>query len=1011
MLNHSVEAEPASLVRPIHTAVLGRARFHVQGLQRHADMKRRLEHRLATAAGVRHVSASTVTSNVLVHFDPAIPLGHIARRLAAALTDRAPDANDDRAQRSEARHWHAMSFARAAEELQTSSAEGLSNAEAQRRLATHGRNSLAALVGRSNASILVDQFKSLPVALLAVAAVVSLATGGAALEAGAIFAVIGLNATVGFLTESRSERTIQGLARTAHAATRVIRDGRPVEVEAHSVVPGDLLALQRGSLIPADARVVSASELTVSEALLTGESFPMTKTSKVIAERRPLADRTNMVYRGTVVTGGSGTAVVVATGAQTEAGRVQQLIAAAGTPETPMQRQLSELGGQLVWLSTMVCSGVFGLGLLRGFAFVQMLRSATSLAVAAIPEGLPAVATTSLAIGIEEMRRRDVLVRRLDAVETLAAVQVICFDKTGTVTLNEMAVAKIVCGASPLLEGDASRVGSATDPRLARLLEVAVLCNETRIENSTDGQVRLNGSATENALVQRALTSGVDVVTLRRRYPTLLVRQRTESYRFMATVHAAEDAAAPARLVAVKGSPSEVLKRCRWELGGDLKPQPLTEVRRAAIERANAEMAEDALRVLGFAYQEHDPSVSPAEVAIEDLIWLGLVGLADPVRPGMRELMATFHRAGVRTVLVTGDQKATARSVARELGLSETGDIEALDADDLDRLQPGELAAAARRAHVFARVSPAQKLRIVRALQQAGLIVAMTGDGVNDGPALKAAEIGIALGRNGTDAAREVADVVLETDDLTALAAAVEYGRATNTNIRKTIHYLLSTNLSEILVVLAATAIGAGEALTPMQLLWINLVSDVLPALALTCEPPPPDAMERGPLPANQPILQRPDFAMLAGEAAVLGAGAMAAGALGTLRYGWGSAQSRSMLFTSLVTAQMLHAVTCRRDPSDTSRRGALPPNRLLTGALALSFAAQAAALIVPGLRTLLGVAPLGPLDVAMTLACGVLPFLANGAANKLASPAPRAHLSGAPPGCDSHAQESLAAS
>ena len=996
MLAQAVEAERgAPPVRPIHTAVAGRARLHVAGLRQSPDIKRRLERGLKSAAGIRDVAVSTVTSNVLVQFDPAIPLGRIVQRVAATLQDDPlrdepprdePPVGDEpggkpRRAASQTTAWHAMEVDDVAVRLDTSAAGGLTGPEARTRLAAHGRNALLPAAARSRLAMMVEQFQTLPVGLLAVAAGVSLLTGGVAFEAAAIFAVIGLNAAIGYVTESRTERTIRGLSQTGHPAARVVRGGQPIEIAAADVVPGDLLLLQRGSLIPADARVISARDLTVSEALLTGESLPVTKTVSPLAARVSLADRVNLVYRGTVVTGGSGAALVVATGAHTEAGRIQQLIAAAGTPETPIQRQLGELGRQLVWLSAAICGGVFGIGVLRGLAMLQVFRSAVSLAVAAIPEGLPTVATTTLALGVEEMRRRDVLVRRLDAVETLAAVDVICFDKTGTVTLNEMAVARIVCGTA-----DTARDPGTLDRRVEKLLEIGVLCSETTVDENGGPGLRLDGTSTEKALVEHALSAGIDVLALRRAHPTLAVRQRTEAYRFMATVHAPAGAGAPdgAMLVTVKGSPSEVLARCRWELQADGRRRALTPARRAAIERTNAEMAEAALRVLGFACQALDAAgaLSPAELPIENLIWVGLAGLADPVRPGMRELMATFHRAGIRTVLVTGDQAATARTVARELGLSAGGDIETLDAADFESLTPDELSRAAGRAHVFARVSPGQKLQIVQALQRAGSTVAMTGDGVNDGPALKAAEIGVALGRRGADAAREVADVLLETDDLAVLAFAVEQGRTTHANIRKSIHYLLSTNLSEIFVVFAATAAGAGDALLPMQLLWINLISDVLPGIALACEPPRAGALERGPIPAGEAIVRRDEFGTLAAEGAIIGAGALAAAAYGALRYGAVSAEARTMTFTSLVIGQMLHALTCRNGGPAERLGGPSPvlPNRLLTGTLTLSFAAQAAALVVPGIRGLLGVAPIGPLDAAVAIAGGVLPYLLNGA-------------------------------
>jgi Ca2+-transporting ATPase len=982
-------------IRPIHTAVAGRARLHVAGLRGGHMLKRQLERGLGGEPGMLHVSASIITGNLLIRFDDALPVPRVVERIGAVLRGEVGDASGD-APQAETRAWHCRPIPVVAAELGTSALGGLSEADARFRLASHGGNTIPVVPARSGLAMFVEQFQNLPVALLAVAAGVSILTGGGVLEAAAILTVVGLNGVIGYATESRSERTIRSLAQIGQPIAHVIRAGEPKEIPLTHVVPGDLLVLQRGMVVPADGRVVAARDLTISEAVLTGESFPVGKAPEALEEpgRVPLGDRVNMVFRGTVVTGGSGLAITVATGAHTEVGHIHRMVGATETPETPMQRQLGELGRQLVWVSVTVCGAVFGVGLLRGFGVVQMFRSAVSLAVAAIPEGLPAVATTTLALGIEDMRRRDVLIRHLEAVETLAAVQVICFDKTGTLTLNEMSVARIGCGdhefhaaEGRLLDDAGSRIESAADdPRLARLLEVAVLCSETLLETDPHGRLTLNGTATESALVRLALELGMDVEDLRARRPRLAIWLRTETYRFMVTTHglAGRDEATRGRvLVAVKGSPAELLDRCAWELERDGTPRALTPERRSAIEQSNAAMAEDALRVLGFAFKEIDEngeSDADGQRLATDLIWVGLAGLADPVRPGMRDLMATFHRAGIHTVMVTGDQAATGRTVARQLGLSANGEVEIVDAADLERLPPDELAAAARRAHVFARVSPAQKLQIVRALQRAGAVVAMTGDGVNDSPALKAADIGVALGRGGTEAAREVADLVLHTDDVAALAVAVERGRATYTNIRKAIHYLLSTNLSEIEVVLGAIALGAGEMLSPMQLLWINLVSDVFPGLGLACEPPEPGAMERGPRPAGEAIVRSEHLPRLAGEGTIITAGSLGACLWGVIRYGPGAAEASTMTFASLVVAQLLHALTCR----STTRQGffesgeALPPNPALTSALALSFGAQLAGLVIPGLRRLLGIVPIGPIDIAVTLAGGVLPYFAN---------------------------------
>jgi Ca2+-transporting ATPase len=507
------------------------------------------------------------------------------------------------------------------------------------------------------------------------------------------------------------------------------------------------------------------------------------------------------------------------------------------------------------------------------------------------------------------------------------------------------------------------------------------------------------GSATESALVQLALDSGVDAMALRNDYPRLAVRHRAEGYRFMATVHRAPVVGTGTEdecLVAVKGSPAEVLELCSHELRDGMR-RPLTAERRKAIARVNEAMAAEALRVLGFAFGGmaadtlRRVSAEERDLPVGALTWVGLAGMADPVRPGMAALMRTLHGAGLRTVMMTGDQVATARAVARQLGLAEDGVAEVFDVAEFEHLSHQELIAAVRRAHVFARVSPAQKLLIVRALQDAGERVAMTGDGINDSPALKAADVGVAMGGNtSSEAAREVADVVLQTDDLAALAIAVERGRTTYVNVRKSIRYLLATNLSEILVVLGATLAGFSEPLTAMQLLWINLVGDVLPGLGLACEPPEPGLLHQPPHDATKHVLERNELTRLGLQGSVIAAGSLAAMGWGASRHGVG-AEARTMAFGSLMTAQLLHALTARSDRQGLLSAGddPLPPNLPLRGTLLASAAIQGVGLLIPALRGILGVVPLGPLDVAVTIAAGAAPFVVNEALKTAALPAP----------------------
>ena len=913
--------EAGQRVSIVHAALPGRVRLHLAGLHRAPALATTVERGMAALAGVQRVAASPRTGNVLVLYDPALSLARITTRLAH-LADRRvtlPDSEPD---------WSAQDVATVAATLRSSTATGLDGEAARRRLAEVGRNTLPAPQPRAALAIAADQFATLPVLLLAGAGALSLLTG-ALLEAAAIAGVLLLNGGLGFTVESRSERRIAGLSRPPAGAARVLRNGTPQEVPFADVVPGDLLLLRPGTLVAADARLVRARDLSVNEAMLTGESLPVAKTADPVGPRRPLAERTSMLFRGTAVTGGTGMALAVATGARTEMGRIQHLLGSATRPPTPMERQLDELGRKLIGVSLLACASVFGIGLLRGFPLGPTLATAVSLAVAAIPEGLPTVATTALARGIEAMRREGALVRRLDALETLGAAQVVCFDKTGTLTRNRMTVTTL----------------AADDARA--LLEIGALCSDVQLD--IDGSPL--GSSTEMALVAHAQGAGIDIAALRASHPRRGVQHRSEAGRFMATFHALPDDGG--MLVAVKGSPDAVLDLCA-----------VGATARAEAEQCNAEMARAGLRVLGFASARLPPGAPPRVAALD---FLGLAGLSDPLRPEAPAQLAALRGAGVHCLVLTGDQPATARAVAVAAGLADANGPRVLDGMALEELDEAALAAAARRCDVFARVTPSQKLRVVQALQRAGVTVAMVGDGLNDGPALKAADVGIAMGRDGAEAAREVADIVLQDDGLASVVSGMRHGRAARDNVRRAARYLLGTNLSEIALVLAATAAGIAAPLAPLQLLWINLVSDVLPGIALTAEPPAPGLMHRPPPLRAAPVL---DAAALGGLA--LDGGVIASGALAASLLGRGPAEARSVAFGSLTIAQLLHAFTCR------PRAAGRAPNRALTGIIGASLAGQGAAMLVPGLRGLLGVTPIGPAAVAAMLAGGIGPYLVN---------------------------------
>lgn len=1001
-------------VVPIHTILRGRARFNVAGLYRSSAMKRRLEEQLSLENWVHFVSANPLTGNVLIRFDPERELESVVDLLREAAARNHPGSSPRRngvlvngpgqqraleqseaprlarirqpAQPSRVKPWHLMEAEHALAATGTSRNAGLSTRVARGRLESDGANLLPHAPPRSRLAIALEQIASTPVLLLVAAAGVSVLTGGLA-DAAVILGVVAINATIGFVTESQSERSIESLRSRIDPAATVIRDGTVREISGAEVVVGDLLLLKRGTQVPADCRLLDVEALSVDESLLTGESAPVDKVSGTLVGRElALADRVNMAYMGTIVTGGQGLAVVIATGVATEIGRIQALAAEAETPETPMQRQLTVLGHQLAVLVGGVCALVFGMGVLQGYGLPAMLKTSIALAVAAIPEGLPAIATTILALGVLRMRERHVLIRQLSAVETLGCVQAVCLDKTGTLTLNRMSAVAVHLPDRLLniSDGEFRESGSRIDPassrRLSKLLEVGALCSESEVNRAEDGYA-VTGSPTENALVYLALAGGRDVVGIREGNPVLQVAPRAEDRNFMSTLHLRRNSDGQRGfMVAVKGSPGEVIARCNWQLvNGEVVP--LSGDDRSRITEQNEAMAGLALRVLAFAFRDHE--VHPPSNGDDDLVWLGLVGMADPVRPGVRDAIRGFHRAGVDTIMLTGDQSGTARAIGEQLRLSRNGPIEILDADKV--VLNG---ADVHDVNVFARISPANKLEIVRALQKAGKVVAMTGDGVNDSPALKAADIGIAMGAAGTDVAREVADVILENDDLQTMLVAVEQGRTIYSNIRKAVHFLLATNFSEVIMVVASMASGLGQPLNAMQLLWINLVSETSVGLALALEPPEPDIMEQPPRDRAEAIIPPRELSRMGGEALTLSGGALAAYGYGVARYGQG-AQAGTLGFTTLTAAQLLHAIVSRSENHSIYNRGNQPRNWILDVVLVGSLALQGLTLVISPLRSLLGTVGVGLADLGVIAAGSTVPLLINEAIKAASSPRP----------------------
>ncbi|MEN8179996.1 MAG: HAD-IC family P-type ATPase [Pseudomonadota bacterium] len=1012
-----------SAIKLIHASVPGRIRLEVPGLYRSPHLKQRLESRLSEAATIFSVQANTRTGKLLLVHAKSTPLeevigevelllgvrqagftsAHVGPRLPefnftrvldgftalikgfsssyttlpvfGAVSGAAPSGQPEQ-QVQEIYPWHQLELGQVIENLDVPEKQGLAGEEAIQRLQRYGENSLVASQRRSDLLIFIEQFLNAPVGMLGASAVISILTGGT-IDAAVILGVVLINAVIGFVTERQAELTISSLAKTGVREVTVLRDGTESLIPVEHIVPGDILVLVPGSYIAADIRLLKSHRMSVDESALTGESLPVSKDHDFIGkDDTALGDRSNMAYMGTHVTGGNGRGVVIATAKATELGQIQTMVGEAEAPETPMQRQLDQMGTKLALLSGVVCAGVFVVGVLRGHGMLAMLKSSVSLAVAAVPEGLPAVATTTLAMGIAEMRKRNVSIRHLDAVESLGAVQVFCMDKTGTLTMNRMAVVAVYSGefAYAVTEGTFRRENDAVDPvgreELVRLMQIVSLCSESQIVGNHE-HYELEGSPTENALVDLALNAGIDVQSLRAEHPTLRIRYRAEGRPFMSSLHPYTNGK---HLLAVKGSPEEVLSLCDFQVKAGKRVRLSAEAR-AEILSQNEKMAGNALRILGAAYRQLDAERMPDKTA--GLTWLGLAGMADPMRTGMDQLIDQYHQAGIETIMITGDQSATAQAIGEQLGLSGGKPLKVLESNELENMDPELLAGLAKNVHVFARVSPAHKLKIVRALQESGYVVAMTGDGINDGPALKAADVGVAMGGCGTNVARDVSDVVLEDDNLHTMTVAVEQGRTIYNNIRKMIHFMVSTNLTEIEVMLTGIALGWGEPLNPMQLLWINLVTDIFPGLALAMEPAEPGIMQRPPRDPGEAIIESHDLKRMSIESGIIGVGTMGAFLYGMKRYGLGP-QASTLAFNTLVFNELAHSFSSRSKYRNVFGGQKLPPNPHLMKAILGMGGFQALVSLLPGARRLLGTTPLNPLDILVIAAGVILPLIVN---------------------------------
>jgi Ca2+-transporting ATPase len=818
---------------------------------------------------------------------------------------------------------HSLDAGEVARRLGVDPARGLEPDDVAERRELYGPNALETVKPRPAWRVLLGQFKSIVVVLLAVAALISLLTGDS-LEGAAIAAVLLINSLVGFFTEWQAERALDALRRSSHTSARALRGGQQMNLDAEDLVPGDVILLNPGDRAPADARLIRAVSVHVDESALTGESMPVHKAADPVAKDALLAERRSMLYKGTTVVGGSALCVVTGTGMRTELGRIGKLVAEARSEPTPLEKRLAELGRRLVYIVLAIAGVVLIGGLLRGDNVWVMLEVAISLAVAAVPEGLPAVTTLILAFGVLRMARRNAVVRRLAAVETLGSTSIICTDKTGTLTENRMTVREYRLSDGRLIEPGRPERSPDADPLLKRSLRVSILCNEASLDSQPGDDTQAVGDPTETALLIAGRASGLDVKALREEHPKILEVPFDAATKRMITAHASPDGGETALL---KGAPAVVLDACASYVNADSRACPLDDELRALFRAVNEEMADRALRVLGFAEKSivsntrdtHaagpaagrlSSSILPSELE-SGYTFLGFVGMQDAPRREVPAAIEEARAAGIRVIMLTGDQLNTARAIARELRLNGESEPDAIHASVLAGADHERLVQLARSASVFARVSPEDKLEIVDALERSGEVVAVTGDGINDAPALKRASIGVAMGHRGTEAAKEAAHLVLTDDNFATILRAVEGGRAIYANIVKFVHLMFSENLAEVIVIFTAIVVGWPLPLLPLQILWVNLVTDVFPALALALEPAAPGLMSLPPRSQRAPLLSRAFLFLIGWQAAMLAAITLVAYGWALNRYGPGS-HARTIALISLVGVQLGHMFNCR---------------------------------------------------------------------------------------------------
>ncbi len=876
----------------------------------------------------------------------------------------------------ETAEWYQIEVEQAVRILESDLRHGLNDDQVQAKRSKYGPNELEEEPGKSIWAMFFDQFKEYLVVLLFVAAIVS-GFLGEWIDSAVIMAIVILNAFIGVFQEYKAEQSLAALKRLSSPLAKVIRNGHIKSIPAQELVPGDMIVLEAGDFVPADARLTEAVNLKVEEAALTGESVPVEKAIGVLPEELPLGDQKNLVFMGTVVTYGRGKAVVTKTGMRTEIGQIASLLKQAVAESTPLQQKLEEFGKYLGTLALGVCALIFLLGWLRGEDLTTMFLTSVSLAVAAIPEGLPAIVTIVLAIGVQRLAKQRAIIRKLPAVETLGAATVICSDKTGTLTQNQMTVKRIsvggewyeVSGQGYNPEGeylrDGKPVADIDNSSLKTLLLCGALCNDAILEEDwKDGNQtwKIIGDPTEGALVVAAAKAGINKGDLATEYNRVLEIPFDSDRKLMTTINKGSlsnerfqkiEAELPKGLWAItKGAPDIILSKCASALTSE-GIKDLTPGLKEELMKHNGEMAQDALRVLGVAVRRMEANQIDLNSVEEKLVFIGFWGMIDPPRPEVKDSIAECRTAGIKPVMITGDHRDTATAIARELGLLGEGEL-VLTGQELENVTDDELTRKAEQISVYARVSPLHKVRIVNVFRSKGHVVAMTGDGVNDAPALKRADIGAAMGISGTDVAKSASEMVLADDNFATIVGAIREGRVIYENIKKAVYFLLSCNVGEIFAILLAILFQLPVPLLAIQILWVNLVTDSLPALALGMEPAEPGIMKRKPRKKEEGIFMKGMKRTILFEGFLIGALTLTAFYVGAYLNG-SLEQGRTMAFATLSLSQLFHVFNFRSVKDSIFGKG-MVFNKFLIGASVFSGLIQLAVMLIPALQRIFDV-------------------------------------------------------